>query len=381
MAVSFVALLNPAAGSDNLLSFLLSLVWIAFLMIFFLYPSLGQRMQLSYMLRDLERKLQRLKLIRDEINQVAVDTIKRVGKPDSDPSKELERLSEFFLIQPESMDPYGLVFKLEHILETGETTYEKEVAAIAPHATETQLKTLTNLVEILRGINTLYRVVRHYYLLGRKTSNIYMVLQIQMVIPMLIEIAESYRQAAVAFSKGQPIGDGVGVLVAAKLADGLEKTRYEIAKDTIVQEIELEGRKVYVIRAAGPGGTVGRPGEAVKQLVEKLPSNPKIIITIDAALKLEGEESGKVAEGVGVAIGGPGVDKYKIEELAKSRNIPLYAFVVFESITEAITPMKESIAKAADVVLARVKKLILEKVEGGEIAVVAGIGNTVGVGG
>ncbi|MEM0383333.1 MAG: DUF1512 domain-containing protein [Candidatus Caldarchaeum sp.] len=381
MAVSFLALLNPAAGGDNLLSFLLSLVWIAFLMIFFLYPSFGQRMQLSYMLRDLERKLQRLKLIKDEINQVAVDTVKRVGKPDSDPSKELERLSEFFLIQPESMDPYGLVFKLEHILETGETTYEKEVAAIAPHATETQLKTLTNLVEILRGINTLYRVVRHYYLLGKKTSNIYMVLQIQMVIPMLIEIAESYRHAAVAFSKGQPIGDGVGVLVAAKLADGLEKTRYEIAKDTIVQEIELEGRRVYVVRAAGPGGTVGRPGEAVKQLVEKLPQNPKIIITVDAALKLEGEESGKVAEGVGVAIGGPGVDKYKIEELAKSRNIPLYAFVVFESITEAITPMKESIAKAADVVLARVKKLILEKVEGGEIAVVAGIGNTVGVGG
>lgn len=374
-------MLNPAAGGDNLLSFLLSLVWIAFLMIFFLYPSFGQRMQLSYMLRDLERKLQRLKLIKDEINQVAVDTVKRVGKPDSDPSKELERLSEFFLIQPESMDPYGLVFKLEHILETGETTYEKEVAALAPHATETQLKTLTNLVEILRGINTLYRVVRHYYLLGKKTSNIYMVLQIQMVIPMLIEIAESYRHAAVAFSKGQPIGDGVGVLVAAKLADGLEKTRYEIAKDTIVQEIELEGRRVYVVRAAGPGGTVGRPGEAVKQLVEKLPQNPKIIITVDAALKLEGEESGKVAEGVGVAIGGPGVDKYKIEELAKSRNIPLYAFVVFESITEAITPMKESIAKAADVVLARVKKLILEKVEGGEIAVVAGIGNTVGVGG
>ncbi|MEM4414262.1 MAG: DUF1512 family protein, partial [Candidatus Caldarchaeum sp.] len=158
-------------------------------------------------------------------------------------------------------------------------------------------------------------------------------------------------------------------------------TRYEIAKDTIVQEIELEGRRVYVVRAAGPGGTVGRPGEAVKQLVEKLPQNPKIIITVDAALKLEGEESGKVAEGVGVAIGGPGVDKYKIEELAKSRNIPLYAFVVFESITEAITPMKESIARAADVVLARVKKLILDKVEGGEIAVVAGIGNTVGVGG
>ncbi|MEM1947051.1 MAG: DUF1512 domain-containing protein [Candidatus Caldarchaeum sp.] len=381
MADIFQALLNPSTGGENILSLLLSLIWLVFLMVFFLYPSFGQRMQLSYMLRDLERKLNKLKLIKEEIGQVTVDTIKRIGKPEKDPAPEIERLSEFFLIQPESMDPYGLVYKLEHILETGEYAYEKEVAKIAPHATEHQLKSLTNLVEVLRGINTLYRVVRHYYLLGKKTSNIYMVLQIQMILPMLIEIAESYRHAAVAFSKGQPIGDGIGVLVAAKLADGLEKTRYEIAKDTIVQEIELENRKVYVVRPAGPGGTVGKPGEAVKQLVERLPENPKLIVTIDAALKLEGEESGKVVEGVGVAIGGPGVDKYKIEELAKTRGIPLYAFVVFESITEAITPMRESIAKAADTVLERVKKLILEKVNGGETAVVAGIGNTIGVGG
>ncbi|MDW8063077.1 MAG: DUF1512 domain-containing protein [Candidatus Caldarchaeum sp.] len=380
MVAEFSALLNPATGTDNMLSFLLSLIWIAFLMIFFLYPSFGQRMQLSYMLRDLEKKLSKLKAIKDEIHKTTVDTIKRVGRPEKDPTPEIDRLSEFFIIQPESMDPYGLVYKLEHILETGERTYENEVAKIAPHATEHQVKSLTNLVEVLRGINTLYRVVRHYYLLGRKTSNIYMVLQIQMVLPMIIEIAESYQQAATAFSKGQPIGDGVGPLVAAKLADGREKERYEIAKDTIVQEVEIENRKVYVVRAAGPGGTVGRPGEAVKQLIERLPENPKLIVTIDAALKLEGEETGKIAEGVGVAIGGPGVDKYKIEELARSRGIPLHAFVIFQSITEAITPMRESIAKSADVVIEKVRQLILEKVNGGETVVVAGIGNTIGVG-
>ena len=381
MVSEFLALLNPATGTgENLLSFILSLVWIVFLMVFFLYPSFGQRMQLGYMLRDLERKLQKLKSIKDEIQTITVDTVKREGPPESDFSKEVERLSEFFIIQPESMDPYGLVYKLEHILETGESVYESEVAKLVPNASEARVKTLTNLFEILRGINTLYRVVRHYYLLGKKTSNIYLVLQIQMILPQLIEIAESYRQAASAFSKGQPIGDGVGVLVVAKLADGLEKTRYEIAKDTIVQELELEKRRVYIVRAQGPGGTVGRPGEAVKRLVESLSEQPKLIVTIDAALKLEGEETGKIAEGVGVAIGGPGVDKYKIEELAKSRNIPLHAFVIFQSITEAITPMRESIAKAADVVLEKVRKVILEKAREGEVVVIAGIGNTVGVG-
>jgi hypothetical protein len=377
----FTAFLSPAAtGGENIISILISLVWLLMFMVFFLYPSFGQRMQLSYMLRDLERKLNKLKMIKDEIRQTTIDTIKKVGKPDSDPAPEVDKLSEFFVIPPESMDPYGIVYKLEHILEIGETSYENEVRKLSPHAEEHQVKTLTNLVEIARGINTLYRIVRHYYLLGKKTSNIYLVLQIQMIMPQLVEIAEAYKMASIAFSQGQPIGDSVGVLVAAKLSDGVEKRRYNIAKDTMVQELEIENRKVYVVRAIGPGGTVGRPGEGVKQLVESLPENPKLIVTVDAGLKLEGEESGKIVEGVGVAIGGPGIDKYKIEELARQRNIPLYAFVIFESIQEAITPMKESIAKAADVVLQKLKKLLVEKVEDGGIAVVAGIGNTVGVG-
>jgi len=37
-------------------------------------------------------------------------------------------------------------------------------------------------------------------------------------------------------------------------------------------------------------------------------------ITIDAAVKLEGEETGKVTQDIGVVIGGPGVDKWTIEE-------------------------------------------------------------------
>jgi hypothetical protein len=88
MVSEFLALLNPATGTgENLLSFILSLIWIAFLMVFFLYPSFGQRMQLGYMLRDLERKLQKLKNVKDEIQTITVDTVKREGSPESDPFK------------------------------------------------------------------------------------------------------------------------------------------------------------------------------------------------------------------------------------------------------------------------------------------------------
>ncbi|MEM3951959.1 MAG: DUF1512 family protein, partial [Nitrososphaerota archaeon] len=243
-----------------------------------------------------------------------------------------------------------------------------------------KVKTLTNLVEVARGIHYIYRVVRHYYLLGKKTSNIYLILQMQMLMPQIMEIAEAYHYASYAFSQGQPIGDGIGVLAVAKLAYGKEKKTYEIAKDTIVQEMDFEGRKLIIVRAVGPGGTVGRPGEGVKKVVEAEGDKVKLIITIDAGLKLEGEDSGKVIEGVGVAIGGTGVDKYKIEEIAKNKGIPLYAIVIYESIVEAITPMRESIAKSVDKILEKVKQTILEKVDKDYTVIVAGIGNSVGIG-
>ncbi|MCL7395253.1 MAG: DUF1512 family protein [Thaumarchaeota archaeon] len=373
--------LNQLTGlNDTGLGTIVWLIWLALMMLFLFYPTMSQRIQLGYMLRDLERKLARLKLVKDEVRDRTIDAIKRIGKPEKDPTQDIDRLMEFFVIEPESMDPYGIVYKLEHILETGESKFEEEVRKLSPAAEEYKVKTLANLVEVARTTNYLYRIVRHYYLLGKRTSNIYLILQLQMLMPQLMEMTEALRLASYAFAYGQPIGDGIGVLAVAKLAYGKEKARYEIAKDTTVSEIEFENRRVLIVRATGPGGTVGRPGEGVKKLIEREGDNVKLIITIDAGLRLEGDESGKMVEGVGVAIGGPGIDKFKIEEIAKERQIPLYAFVIYESIVEAITPMREAIAKAADTVVEKVKSVLLEKVPAGSTAIVAGIGNTVGIG-
>jgi len=367
-------------AQQDLISIVMSLIWIIFMMIFLLYPSFSQRLQLSYILRDLEQRLNRLRLIRDEVRGKTLETLKKYADDGVKVEEELDKLLLSFMITPESMDPYGIVYKLEHILRTWEDTFEEQVRAICRKADAELVKTLTNLVDVARGMDYLYRVVRHYYLLGKKTSNIYVVLQIQMLMPQLMEIAEAYRQACYAFIHGQPIGDGVGVLAAEKLVENLEKRTYEIAKDTIVHEAALDGRRLYVLRAAGPGGSVGRPADALLKILESEGDRVKAIIMIDAGLKLEGEESGKVVEGVGAAIGGIGVEKFKIEEASKRRNIPLYAFVIYESIGEAITPMRESIARAADEVVERVKRLITSKVEEGSSVIVAGIGNTVGIG-
>jgi hypothetical protein len=359
------------AGQGDLLTSLLQLIWLLFLMLFILYPNFSQRLQLSYILKDLERKLYGLKRIREEVRSRTIETLRRYSEGNMDLERELDQILLSFAITPESMDPYGIVYKLEHIVNTWEDTFEESVKRLCPRADRERMKTLTNLVEVARGIDYLYRVVRHYYLLGKKTSNIYIVLQIQMLMPQLMEIAEAYRQACYAFMQGQPVGDGV---------EGLEKRTYEVAKDTIVHELVMDGRRLFVLRAAGPGGAVGKPADGIIKIIENEGERVKAIVMIDAALKLEGEDTGKVVEGIGAAIGGIGVDKFKIEEIAKKYNIPLYAFVIYESIGEAITPMRESIAKAAEEVVERVKNIIRSKVEEGASVIIAGIGNTVGIG-
>jgi hypothetical protein len=375
--------LGAAATAPTEDSTLLMLFWFAFLLLsFFFYPIFGQRLQLINVLRDIDRKLFRLKLMRDDVRQRTISALKQAGTDltDEELEKRLDAVLDYFYIPPESMDPAGVVYKLEHILEIGENRFEDQVAALVKTDDLHRVKTLTNLVEVARAMNLIYRIVRHYYLLGRKTSNYFLAIQVQIMMPMILELAEAYRQASFAFYNGQPIGDGAGVLVAAKLAREIKAvTIDESIKDTTVMLGEWEGRKVYIVRAKGPGGTVGRPGEAVKKVIE-MEGRVDTVITIDAALKLEGEETGKIAEGAGVAIGGPGIDKFKIETIAKEKNVSLYAIAIFQSIAEAITPMRESISKATEQALEKVKEIIRKYVPEKGVVIVAGIGNTVGIG-
>ena len=105
-----------------------------------------------------------------------------------------------------------------------------------------------------------------------------------------------------------------------------------------------------------------------------------MIVMVDAAMKFEGENSGEISEGIGAAIGGLGTEKYKIEQEAQKYKIPVYAMIIKESTQDAYMPMKKEIAESADKVIERVRKLILERTREGEALIVAGIGNTIGIG-
>jgi hypothetical protein len=330
------------------------------------------------MLREVETSLLRLKYIRDEGRKATIQTIKELGKPATDPTARVDQFLEYITITPEAMDPAGIVWKLEHILDTQETRFKDEVKLMAPSADPIQINNLENSLEAAMALNIIYKVIRHYYVLGKKTLSLYIIMQIQMILPLIMREAEAFAAALKAFTYGQPIGDGAGQLVAAKLMYGHEQRKME--KDYLAATVEIEGRTVYVLKGEGPGGNVGKPGEAIKQVIEENDGKIASIIIIDAAQKLEGETPGEVAEGIGVAIGGPGVDQFKVEEELVKFKIPVNAVVIKEDVGDAVSPMRKEVFDAVDVAIERVKRVIMERTKEGDNVIVAGIGNSIGIG-
>jgi len=360
---------------DTSINWILNVLFYVIFVVFIFY---GQRIQTYVMIREVESSLYKLKYIKEEGRKITIETIKEIGKPQTDPTSRVDRFMEYFTIAPQGLDPAGIVWKLEHILDVRDTRFKDEVKLMAPSADETQTNNLENTLEAEMALNFIYKVIRHFYLLGKKTLSLYVIMQIQMILPMIMKEAEAYASALKAFAYGQPIGDGAGALVAAKLMHGYESRKIE--KDCMVATVPFEGRTAFVIKAEGPGGNVGKPGDAVKEVIEENNGKIAMVVMIDAALKLEGEGLGEVAEGVGAAIGGPGVDQFKIEEELLKYHIPINALVVKEDIGDAVSPLRKEIVDSIDSVIERIKQVVSERTKEGDKIIIAGVGNTIGIG-
>jgi hypothetical protein len=361
-------------GGDAITQVLSLLTYVFFIVLIFY----GQRIQMYVMIREVENSLHKLKYIKEEGRKNAIDAIKEIGKPTADPSARVDRYLEYFTIGPQGMDPAGIVYKLDHILDVRDTRLKEEVKLMAPSSDDVQVNNLENTLEAAMALNFIYKVVRHFYIQGKKTLSLYVIMQIQMILPMVMKEAEAYASALKAFAYGQPIGDGAGPLVAAKLMHGYEIRK--LPKDCVTATVPFEGRTALIIKAEGPGGNVGKPGDAVEAVIEENEGKIGMVIMIDAGLKLEGEMVGEVAEGIGAAIGGPGVDQYKIEEKLTKYHIPINAVIIKEDIGDAVSPLRKEINDAVDPVIERVKNVILERTKEGDKVIIVGVGNSIGVG-
>jgi len=361
-----------SATNDPLLSFMLFYLPIMFLIVY------GQKIQMWMVLNEVGRALKKFKAMRDKARNEVIDHIKGFVKPDVDLTKKVDGFLEYFTISPVDLDPSGIIRKLDHLMFVKDERMERELELLVKDADKVQLSVMENLLEVASELNYIYKVVRHYYLLGKKMANLYILLQIQMLMPIILQEAEALVGAIDGIKAMQPLGDGIGPMVVGGFMVGKEKKL--LAKDTVIAEDEIKGRRVIFMKAKGPAGNVGKPGKAIRRLIDEMKVKIKLIVMIDAALKLEGEKSGEVAEGIGAAIGGIGVDKYEIEEVATEYKIPLYAIVIKESIAEAISVLRSEIAKAKDKVIEAIYRLIDEKTSKGDVVLVVGVGNTLGIG-
>ncbi|MEM1515099.1 MAG: DUF1512 domain-containing protein [Candidatus Bathyarchaeia archaeon] len=365
---------NIEQGITQDTGWILQVIWIIVLVVIWIY---GQRIQTVLMLKEIESSLRKLKIMRDKGRQMAISAIKEVDGSVEDLETRIDRILEHVDIGPVTLDPTGVIKRLEHIINVREFKLKDEVKQMVPKADETQVNNLTNILEAAMALNQIYKIVKHYYLMGKKTLSFYIILQIQMILPLIMRESEAFIRTLRAFTLGQPIGDGAGALVAARLMYG--KAKRIIAPDTVVSEVDIEGRRAFVIKAKGPGGNVGKPGEAIKQILEEMNGNVSLIIMVDAAQKLEGERTGEVIEGVGAAIGGPGVDKYKVEEVAAKYGVPFYAILIKESIEDVISTIRKEIVDGVEETIGRIRRIIRENTKEGNTIIIAGIGNTIGI--
>ncbi|MGQ4833273.1 MAG: DUF1512 family protein [Candidatus Asgardarchaeia archaeon] len=369
-------------GTSDWVNWIFQFLIIAFIMFTALY---GQKFQLWVWINQIKVALLQLKQMDVQGKKIVTHMIKQINK-EIDPLPKIEELQEFFLIEPVDKDPFGVLKRLEHVLDVRKKRYEVDISDLVPDADPETKANIENTIEASLALHYIYRIVRHFFLLGKRTNNIFFIAQIQMQLPQIMQIAKAYFHALRAFADGLPIGDSIGPLTVTRFEQKYKEksdifeTIDDVADEIYASHIMFNKRHVLIVRAIGPGGRVGKPGEAIYKLVEKYKGKVKRIITIDAGLKLEGERTGDIVVGVGAAIGDPGPEKYKIEYIATERKIPLDAIVIKESVVEAVTPMRKKIDEASSKAIEKLEYLINRFTEEGDYIIVAGIGNSSGIG-
>ena len=351
---------------------IMMLVWILPIILFVFY---GQQIQLFVTSREIKKGIKKLENFKVQSRTELINYVKNNLNAKDDPVKKIDKFLDYFTIMPVDMDPNGIVDKVRHTVRSRDDYTREHVKSLSPEMSDVELTKVQTLLELASSLQLIYKIVNHMFLIAKKQNNYPLILPLQMMLPFIMEQAEAMSDAIPAFKTGQPVGDGIGPMVVGKMMLNHEKET--VAFQTSLTKIDFENRKLFLLKAEGPGSTVGRPADGL----EKIMAENKIdaVIMIDAALKMEGEDSASIAQGFGAAIGGIGTERFQIEAVATTSNIPIFSIVVKQSVKEAITLMTKDIADTAEIVKLQVNEMILENTKPGQSVVIIGVGNTSGV--
>jgi hypothetical protein len=325
------------------------------------------------MLSQLIYKLEQSAMKLENMSKTSINIVsKKIGSSQKGIKEKIEGFTDFFVVEPSSIDPYGLVRKIDQTIRSMENRFDEFVDEAAEDKDYEEKQEINYGLRAAMGLRQIAKIVRHNVELAKKFKNLQIAMIIQMQMPIIEKIAESELKGTEAFVKGQPIGDSIGPLVVASMMD---KSK-EIAEDVVCAETSIEGRKCFVLKAKGPGPHLGRVDEAINYIIRK--NKISRVITIDAAQKLEGEKTGSVAEGVGFAMGG-WAQREMIENVLLPKKIPIDSIVVKVGFMEAIMPMKKAIFDSVPKAHEFIKKSV-KRVKKNEKIIIIGVGNSCGIG-
>jgi len=360
--------------------------WFAWIIILMLFAYLSRELEIWKIVKEIEMYLGILRKISEKAVMTAIKAFREVATSSGSTvdlkvlENRVKDLIEAVVIEPESRDPFRVVSKLKHIVTVADESMTEEVLRLIPRASAVDVERLKSLVGVAHALVYTYKYIDHFYRLGKRFKSTWLLLQLQALLPFIHEEIRALESGIKALEKNIPIGDSVGPLVAAKfiLSADNHGPAMEIAKETLLVETTFSGRKVLVIKARGPMSSTGRLDDAVERVVKKY-GKLSLAIFVDAAMKFEGEKSGSVIEGVGVAIGGLGIEKFNIEELVSRFNLPIYSVLIKMSGAEALSVITKDILEGVKKALEKVKNIILERTPKGSTVLLVGVGNTIGV--
>jgi len=359
---------------------------ITFMAILMFFSYLSREVEVRRIAGEIELYLTLIKAARDKAINFTVRRVKELAAGTglrvdvNEVEERVQALTESVLITPTSLDPFGIVRKFRFMLRTADASLKDDIKRLLPSIKHSSIEVLASMVEAARELNTLYKYLNHMYMVAKKFKSYWLLVQLDALLPFINEDVRALENAVTALSKGIPIGDSVGAITARFLAGEFSAGESELGlEDTTILEGTWKGRRVFIVKARGPGSNVGSLDLAVRQLVASYGSAIKFVVTVDAMVKYEGEKSGEIIEGYGVAIGGTGVEKYGIEDVLVEYGLKPYAVLIKMSEDEALSPITKELYEACIRAEERVKSILERNTSEGDAVVVIGVGNTVGV--
>jgi len=344
--------------------------FLIFIVFLFLFP----RMMLYQILTLLNAKVQSYEEMTNKAQKIIIKKIDKKTKLTKKQLKNsLDRIMEYFVVEPDSVDPNGIAKKIRYITDRHDKKLDLFVDDLSSGIPADEKKNLSASITHTIGLYQITKIIKHYIELIKQTKNFQIGMILQMQLPFIDKQMKALYSSVPAFVQGLCIGDSIGPLYAANLI-GDAKTK-KISEGTVVANKKIDGKEVFILKADGPGANLGNIDEAIRKIVSK--NKIDKVITIDASGALESEKTGSVAEGVGFAMGTRGAERFFAETFLTEKNIPVDGIVVKMKPEEALMPMKKEVKNALPLVDEAVRRSLREVKKK---AIIVGVGLTIGVG-